>query len=385
MSAPTDSPDRSPSGIADRLNRFFGSPPEETPALERREKARPESETQARETEEPEAEEIESHQPETDESELEEAGEDEEEELGEDTERQSEEASEVDEIETTAELAEALGVQEKDLYENLKVQIGEEKVALGDLIERAQQAPPATQFRQVLETHHNQFQELVKQQQEAYRQNEAAFVASAHVLLNEAENERGFSEAAMAALKQESPEDYLIKVEEKRQFYDRMQQALAGARQAQAQQLENQSRLRDQLAMVEGAKLIEKIPAWKDSERAMREATAIGKHVQDEFGFTEEEMAEMPDARLGYLFYRFYNLDMAARKAARRKKTLTLKKQRALKSNIPTRARQPKVDEATTQLSHLRQVSRRTARDPRAKRMNEDAAAARLAALVFKE
>lgn len=380
MSAPTDSPDRSANGIAERLNRFFGSQSNEARAPEPREEERTESEPEVPETEEPEAEDLESHRAETEE------GDDlEEEELESEPEQKSAGEDEQEEIETTAELAEALGVKEEDLYKGLKVPVGEEKIPLGELIERAQQAPPPTQFRQVLETHHNQFQELVKQQQEAYRQNESAFIASAHVLLNEAENERGFSEAAMAALKQESPEDYLIKVEEKRQFYDRMQQALSAAQQAQAQQLENQRRMRDQLAMVEGAKLIEKIPEWKDSELAMREATAVGKWVQNEFGFTEEEMAEMPDARLGYFFYKAWKQEMAAQKAARRKKTLTLKKQRALKSNIPTRARQPKTDPATTQLSHLRQVARQTARDPRAKRKNEDAAAARLAALVFKE
>ena len=296
------------------------------------------------------------------------------------------ESEEQEVIRGEADLAKAFGVEVQDLRENFNVQIGEESVPLSDVIERASQAPVPAQVAEMLAQQNQTITQKAQQWEQEHQSQQAVSIGVIQHFLSQLEGDSGLSDAALAALKAEDPEAWAVKSEEKRQFYGAIDASIRSAREAQEKFEAQQNEILQQRYAEEGAKLLQHVPEWNtDPELAQREAPAIAAHVQKKYGWTDEEMAQMPDHRLGLLMRNDYLNDLKEAKAKEIRKTLDAKKLTAARTVTPTKARRPRTDPAATHRAALRKRQHETENDPNRQDEYLDAVAEELSGFLTTE
>jgi len=372
MTAPTDVPEHD---IADRMGVAFDLEREaEAAGEEEVAEATPAAEEPEEQPELPETRQVEEPPGEEDEK-AEAKPEEEPEPVEEEVAEEPEPAEDEKEISTLEDLAEAFEVEPTELTSHLQVTIGEETIPLSEVIERASAAPLPAQLSEMVGQQREAIEGAETQRQQAFEESEATFLGAVNALLNKAELEGGYSEEAMARLKMEDPEQWAIRSEERRQFYASVDASVKLAREHQQARAQQQAELYQHRSAEEGLKLINAIPEWQDSNLAVWEATLISQSVQDRYGFTPEEMAQMPDHRLALAFRDAHRFHRLLDGAVETKKSLTKKKLTTRKSVMPTRPRRAKGDPQATARAAARKRQRATAGDVRSLRDNEMAAA----------
>ena len=287
------------------------------------------------------------------------------------------------EIRSDSDVAEALGVELSDLHEHLQIKLGDESVSMKEVIERASQSPPTAQLADLLGQHNQNLAQAEERREQEFQANNSALVGLTQHLLEKVEGEAGLSEASLAALKIEDPEQWAVKQEERRQVFGQIDANIRAARDAQGRHQAQQAEVLTQRHAEQGARMLQAVPEWaKDPEFAFKEATEIAEFIQSEFNFTPEEMGQMPDHRLALAFRRLYLLEKKEVKTAAVKKTLEGKKLKASKSLVPTRARKAKVDAEAQRLDGLKRAQRDSAFDVERRGEHEQAAAERFARLM---
>lgn len=264
-----------------------------------------------------------------------------------------------------ADLAQAFGVDVQDLRENFNVQVGEESVPLSDVIERASQAPVPAQVAEMLAQQNQAISQKAEQWEQEHQSQQATSIGVIQHLLTQLEGDSGLSDASLASLKIEDPEAWAVKSEEKRQLYGAIDASIRSTREAQEKFEAQKNEILQQRYAEEGAKLLQHVPEWNtDPELAQSEAPAIAAHAQKKYGWTDEEMAQMPDHRLGLLMRNDYLNDLKEAKTKEIRKTLDAKKLTAARTVTPTKARRPRTDPAATHRAALRKRQLETENDP---------------------
>lgn len=100
-------------------------------------------------------------------------------------------------------------------------------------------------------------------------------------------------------LKEEDPLGYTMAREEWRERKERIEAAEAEQVRLQHQQMQEMQRQRSQRLQEESEKLLERIPEWKDAERAQRERDELVEFATgDHLRFTPDEVAQVEDHRI---------------------------------------------------------------------------------------
>lgn len=388
MSTPAESPEGPAGGVADRLGIAFD--------LERQAEAAPEgadvdaaSEAPEEPEATPESEDVE--QPEREEEEQE--AEASEEEAAEEPEAEAEAKptdEEGTEIATLDDMDAAFQVGKGEFAKNVQVEVGEEKMTLADALERAAQAPAPAQMAQMLAERRQVEEEASAERQKTYQERDALFFGVLNTLLGKAETTLGFSKAQLDAMRETDPEGWAIKAEDARQFYAELDAAVAAAKEHQGKRSEEDQAILQKRHEEEGNKLIAAVPEWRaikpDDEagvqRVIDECTEISEWVQENYNFTAEEMADMPDHRLALVFRDLFQKSKTVQKRSEIKQTLRLKKKRAPQTVIPTSPKRAPVDTRAKARAAAKKRQRETAGDPNRVKEHEEAAAERLGDLL---
>jgi hypothetical protein len=273
-----------------------------------------------------------------------------------------------DEIKTTEDLAKVFEVEQEELLGKLSVPLGDEMVPLKDVIERATQAPAPAQMAAMMVEQRAMLDQNEAARQHNFMADHTAYVGVTNAILTQTEAERGFDQASLAALKRDDPELWAVRVAERREFYGTVQANVMAAQQFQARQNARTEEVLQQRRVEEGMKIIQAVPEWADSEVAVKEATEIHDAVCGAFGFTQEEMHQMPDHRLALLMRRWHQLEgyvyQEATKKQETRKTLDAKKLRAQRTTVPNRSARLDVNSRSRDLAALSKAQRETAGDP---------------------
>jgi len=283
-------------------------------------------------------------EPEAEETTEEEPTEEEEEAEAKPDEEKSEEEAEEKEVSNLDEWAEAFGVDRDVLTKHIQVEVGDETMPLADALERAGQAPAPAQMAEMLAQKSQEIAAQEAKRQEEFTANQNAFLASIHTLIGVAHNGLGVSDAALAHLRETDPSEWAVKSEERRQLDALLDRAMQEAAQYQVSRQQQQNEAFQTRIAQEGCELLKKNPEWKDEKQALWDATLISQTLQDKYGFTPEEIGGMFDHRLALVFQDAHRFHKIIEGSAKAKKTLTLKKQTAQKSLVPTRPRKAKGD-----------------------------------------
>jgi hypothetical protein len=357
MTAPVENTEFSESGIEDRLGQAFDLE-REAENQELVSETEEVAEEQSPQGEYTDVEAVEDVSEEPEESEEVEEGEPEAEE------EVKEEPGEEHEIRTLDDLAAAFEIEPEQLTQHLQVQIGEETLPLSEVIERASTTPLPAQLEAAVSEQRQAIEQAEATRNEEFQANETAFLGTLNLLISQIEQGGQFSDEAMAALKNENPEQWAVASEEKRQLHALIDSSIKAAHDHQQLRQQQSYQAYETRATEEGMKLVQAIPEWQDQETAIREATEIGEWVVQQYGFTEEELGDMPDHRLALVFRDNFLAHQAETKAKETKKTLTKKKLRARKSVVPTRPKRARGDAGAKARAAARQRQRETARDP---------------------
>lgn len=228
-------------------------------------------------------------------------------------------------IETLSQLAEAFGVDEKELRGALRVDLGEERgeATLGELIERASAEPDTSRVDEAVSAYEQQASQLHEQWSEQTRQ----LAARANALMNliEADDsrisqarERGDSEEVLRLL-----DDQQRRREALNGAIGHMQQS---ERQWKAQQAEDERKYRERETQL----LQRKMPALRDPAKSQAAMAAIEKSLTG-VGFTQDEVESLTDHRAILVAHKAAEYDRLAAKIRAGKKKAALKLPRVLK------------------------------------------------------
>ena len=216
------------------------------------------------------------------------------------------EASEDDveelEIGDIAGLAEHIGVDPADLYDNIAVPYtinGErEELTLGQIKDRLQDYHEAIavreQAQQTLDRYGQAEQQLNQALEANTQQFQSMMQAMQQTMLADMQN------INWAELEKTNPGEWARQAEMFRQRQGRMQQIAAQAhqdfQQRQAQLKEQQGAMQDEHLQREQQRLLRAIPEWRDDKVATAERGRLVEYMRDS-GFSADEMAAVSDHR----------------------------------------------------------------------------------------
>lgn len=123
-------------------------------------------------------------------------------------------------------------------------------------------------------------------------------------------------------LREDSPEEYAAKKLEIQERREKIESLKKQARESYQKQVERQQeeakRLHEEHLQKEQQALLEKLPDWKDPEKAKSDQTRLAKYLREE-GFSEQDIASASDHRLIVMARKAMLYDEGRKSAARKK------------------------------------------------------------------
>jgi hypothetical protein len=216
-----------------------------------------------------------------------------------------EESSEPSEGEySLADVAEVLGLDEKDvtvdedgnLLFKTKIDGKVSTVSLADLKKGYQMESSYTQRSQALAEEKKEFETIREQVAERLATQLQQAEGLAQMMYHELTKE--YESVNWDELRQYDPAEYTAKRYDFEQRQKQLQQAAQYATVVQQQQQEHYKHVAQEALAEQWNKMIENNPQWSDQDMYTKDMTAMRNFASERYGFTDEDFAEVRDARL---------------------------------------------------------------------------------------